>query len=70
MAILGNFYACLGILLVILLVLQEESTSLMHKLGVLLVLSLGILWLDKPEIFHRIWWEIKSRMDTGFISGI
>ena len=49
MPIITNFYVMLGILLVAILILQAGNYSPMQKMVVLLVLSLALLWMEKPE---------------------
>lgn len=56
MSIARNFYAVLGIILVLVFVLGARCGS-MKKIGILLAFTLALLWLEKPDWFVLLLWK-------------
>jgi hypothetical protein len=51
MPIISDFYIILGVLLLIIFVLQISNFSFMQKAGILVAITLALLWVERPEWF-------------------
>jgi len=55
-----NFYAILGILLVVVIVLKSESLGSFYRITSLALLTLVLLYNEKPQWFMQVLWEAEA----------